>query len=86
MRGPRLLRTLVNPADSKTVTCVAAFPDGKHMLWFVEFSLSDCELTIKRIVPQKITFGFGMCKRPPWRVGARKGYHPSASSLDTMEV
>jgi transcriptional activator SPT8 len=32
-QSPRLLRTLVNPGDSKTVTCVAAFPDGKHMVW-----------------------------------------------------
>ncbi|CCA77986.1 hypothetical protein PIIN_00700 [Serendipita indica DSM 11827] len=31
-RTPRVLRTLVNPADSKTVTCVTAFPDGKHMV------------------------------------------------------
>ncbi|PVG02763.1 WD40 repeat-like protein [Serendipita vermifera] len=31
-QNPRLLRTLVNPSDSKTVTCVAAFPDGKHMV------------------------------------------------------
>lgn len=29
---PRVQRTLVNPGDSKTVTCVAAFPDGKHMV------------------------------------------------------
>lgn len=37
--GPRLLRTLVNPSDSKTVTCVAAFPDGRHMVWYVQFPL-----------------------------------------------
>ncbi|KAG8787382.1 Transcription factor spt8 [Serendipita sp. 397] len=31
-QNPRILRTLVNPLDSKTVTCVAAFPDGKFMV------------------------------------------------------
>ncbi|KAG8835289.1 Transcription factor spt8 [Serendipita sp. 399] len=30
--NPRILRTLANPIDSKTVTCVAAFPDGKFIV------------------------------------------------------
>src|SRR5258706_2082968 len=33
--GPRLLRTLTNPSDSKTVTALAAFPDGRHLVWSV---------------------------------------------------
>lgn len=33
---PRLLRTLRNPASSGAVSCVVAFPDGKHLAWYVE--------------------------------------------------
>ncbi|KAG8954661.1 hypothetical protein FRC04_011094 [Tulasnella sp. 424] len=31
--GPRLLKSLRNPASSGPVTCVAGFPDGQHLVW-----------------------------------------------------
>ena len=30
---PRLLKTLRNPLSSGVVSCVAAFPDGRHIAW-----------------------------------------------------
>jgi transcriptional activator SPT8 len=36
--GPRLLRTLRNPLSSGAVSCVVAFPDGKHLAWCVCWS------------------------------------------------
>ena len=30
---PRLLKTLRNPVSSGVVSCVAAFPDGRHIAW-----------------------------------------------------
>jgi transcriptional activator SPT8 len=36
---PRLLKTIRNPASSGLVSCVAAFPDGKHIAW----SVFECE-------------------------------------------
>lgn len=79
MRSPRLLRSLVNPADSKTVTCVAAFPDGKHMLWSVLFyNVFVSYLNIDYTVPLKTTSDFGMYKRHLQKAGARKDYHPFA--------
>ena len=32
---PRLLRTLRNPISSGAVSCVAAFPDGRHIAVYV---------------------------------------------------
>ncbi|KAG8878849.1 Transcription factor spt8 [Tulasnella sp. 332] len=33
---PRLLKSLRNPASSGPVTCVAGFPDGHHLVWWVK--------------------------------------------------
>lgn len=33
---PRLLRTLRNPISSGAVSCVAAFPDGRHIAVYVD--------------------------------------------------
>jgi transcriptional activator SPT8 len=30
---PRLLKTLRNPPSSRVVSCVVAFPDGRHIAW-----------------------------------------------------
>lgn len=32
---PRLLKTLRNPLSSGVVSCVVAFPDSKHIAWWV---------------------------------------------------
>lgn len=32
---PRLLKVLKNPASSGVVSCVVAFPDNKHIAWYV---------------------------------------------------
>jgi transcriptional activator SPT8 len=35
LETPRLLKTLRNPASSGVVSCVVAFPDGRHIAWLV---------------------------------------------------
>ena len=35
--GPRLLRTLVNPTESRTVTALVAFPDGRHFVRYDQY-------------------------------------------------
>ena len=32
---PRILKTLRNPVSSGVVSCVVAFPDGRHLAWYV---------------------------------------------------
>lgn len=36
---PRILKTLRNPVSSGVVSCVVAFPDGRHLAWYVRVDL-----------------------------------------------
>ncbi|OBZ75988.1 hypothetical protein A0H81_04330 [Grifola frondosa] len=33
MGTPKILKTLRNPISSGVVSCVVAFPDGRHLAW-----------------------------------------------------
>ncbi|CAE7126287.1 unnamed protein product [Rhizoctonia solani] len=63
---PRLLRTLRNPLSSGAVSCVAAFPDGKHLacasqdnirLWNVSVDAQAEAASRSRVAPFKIIAG-----------------------------
>ncbi|KAF8610012.1 WD40 repeat-like protein [Ceratobasidium sp. AG-I] len=64
--GPRLLRTLRNPLSSGAVSCVVAFPDGKHLacasqdnirLWNVSAEAQAEAASRSRVAPFKIIAG-----------------------------
>ncbi|KAG8752610.1 Transcription factor spt8 [Ceratobasidium sp. 428] len=64
--GPRLLRTLRNPLSSGAVSCVVAFPDGKHLacasqdnirLWNVSAEAQAEAANRSRVAPFKIIAG-----------------------------
>lgn len=38
LNTPRLLKTLRNPTSSGVVSCVVAFPDCRHIAWYVASS------------------------------------------------
>lgn len=49
MGTPRLLKTLRNPPVSGDISCVVAFPDGRHLAWCVRYSNVWSSLTDSRL-------------------------------------